>query len=76
MSNKEMKNSVLFYIVDSGFALGDTIESTTKGIWAWCQIHPKMSNTVLLLLDTEGLGDIEKVSLVYSKTFCRQINID
>ncbi|XP_060566028.1 guanylate-binding protein 1-like isoform X2 [Ruditapes philippinarum] len=43
-----------------GFALGDTIESKTKGIWAWCKIHPKMSNTVLLLLDTEGLGDVDK----------------
>ncbi|XP_060606846.1 guanylate-binding protein 1-like [Ruditapes philippinarum] len=43
-----------------GFALGDTIESKTKGIWAWCKIHPTLSNTVLLLLDTEGLGDVEK----------------
>ncbi|XP_060561033.1 guanylate-binding protein 1-like [Ruditapes philippinarum] len=45
---------------NKGFALGDTIESKTKGIWAWCKIHPTQSNTVLLLLDTEGLGDIEK----------------
>ncbi|XP_060559206.1 uncharacterized protein LOC132719451 [Ruditapes philippinarum] len=43
-----------------GFALGDTTELKTKGIWAWCKIHPTMSNTVLLLLDTEGLGDVEK----------------
>ncbi|XP_060561032.1 guanylate-binding protein 2-like [Ruditapes philippinarum] len=43
-----------------GFALGNTIESMTKGIWAWCKIHPTMPNTVLLLLDTEGLGDVEK----------------
>ncbi|XP_053390581.1 guanylate-binding protein 1-like, partial [Mercenaria mercenaria] len=43
-----------------GFALGDTIESKTKGIWVWCKIHPKKSNTVLLLLDMEGLGDVEK----------------
>ncbi|XP_053376380.1 guanylate-binding protein 1-like isoform X2 [Mercenaria mercenaria] len=43
-----------------GFALGDTIESTTKGIWVWCKIHPEMQNTVLLLLDTEGLGDVDK----------------
>ncbi|XP_060552248.1 guanylate-binding protein 6-like isoform X1 [Ruditapes philippinarum] len=45
---------------NKGFALGDTIESTTKGIWAWCKIHPTQPNTVLLLLDTEGLGDVEK----------------
>jgi hypothetical protein len=49
--------------IDLGFALGDTIESKTKGIWAWCKIHPTLSNTVLLLLDTEGLGDVEKVGI-------------
>ncbi|XP_060575169.1 guanylate-binding protein 1-like isoform X2 [Ruditapes philippinarum] len=43
-----------------GFALGDTIQSKTKGIWVWCKMHPEMSDTVLLLLDTEGLGDVEK----------------
>ncbi|XP_060552254.1 guanylate-binding protein 6-like [Ruditapes philippinarum] len=43
-----------------GFEVGDTIERTTKGIWAWCKIHPTQSNTVLLLLDTEGLGDNDK----------------
>ncbi|XP_060551714.1 guanylate-binding protein 1-like [Ruditapes philippinarum] len=45
---------------NTGFALGDTIESKTKGIWAWCKLHPTQSNTVLLLLDTEGLGDVAK----------------
>ncbi|XP_045193052.2 guanylate-binding protein 1-like [Mercenaria mercenaria] len=44
----------------SGFPLGKTIESKTKGIWVWCREHPKKPNTVLLLLDTEGLGDVEK----------------
>ncbi|XP_060575226.1 guanylate-binding protein 1-like [Ruditapes philippinarum] len=44
----------------TGFALADTIEPKTKGIWVWCKMHPKMSDTVLLLLDTEGLGDVEK----------------
>ncbi|XP_060575072.1 guanylate-binding protein 4-like [Ruditapes philippinarum] len=44
----------------TGFALGDMIESKTKGIWVWCKMHPTMSDTVLLLLDTEGLGDVEK----------------
>ncbi|XP_060572446.1 guanylate-binding protein 1-like [Ruditapes philippinarum] len=56
------KSYLMNRLADSskGFALGDTIESKTKGIWAWCKIHPKLSNTVLLLLDTEGLGDVEK----------------
>ncbi|WAR13732.1 GBP5-like protein, partial [Mya arenaria] len=43
-----------------GFAIGDTILSTTKGIWVWCRDHPEQKDTVLILLDTEGLGDVEK----------------
>ncbi|WAR13724.1 GBP5-like protein [Mya arenaria] len=45
-----------------GFALGDTIESTTKGIWVWCRDHPEQKDMVLILLDTEVLGDVEKIS--------------
>ncbi|XP_063069924.1 guanylate-binding protein 1 [Engraulis encrasicolus] len=44
----------------SGFALGSTIESKTKGIWMWCVPHPKKPGHTLVLLDTEGLGDVEK----------------
>ncbi|XP_050980226.1 guanylate-binding protein 1 isoform X1 [Labeo rohita] len=44
----------------SGFALGSTIESKTKGIWMWCVPHPKKEGHTLVLLDTEGLGDVEK----------------
>ncbi|XP_052820911.1 guanylate-binding protein 3-like [Mya arenaria] len=40
-----------------GFALGDTVQSMTKGIWVWCILHPDKTDTVLMLLDTEGLGD-------------------
>ncbi|XP_060605755.1 guanylate-binding protein 1-like [Ruditapes philippinarum] len=43
-----------------GFEVGDTIERTTRIIWAWCKKHPTQSKTVLLLLDTEGIGDVEK----------------
>ncbi|KAG8519471.1 Guanylate-binding protein 1, partial [Galemys pyrenaicus] len=43
-----------------GFSLGSTVQSYTKGIWMWCVPHPKKSNHTLVLLDTEGLGDIEK----------------
>ncbi|XP_060566376.1 uncharacterized protein LOC132725292 isoform X3 [Ruditapes philippinarum] len=45
---------------NSGFLMGSSIESCTKGIWAWCRRHPKKQNEVLLLLDTEGLGDATK----------------
>ena len=44
-----------------GFPLGNAIQSKTKGIWAWCVDHPVNEDEQLLLLDTEGLGDIEKV---------------
>ncbi|XP_062378377.1 guanylate-binding protein 1-like isoform X2 [Sardina pilchardus] len=44
----------------AGFALGGTIESKTKGIWMWCVPHPSKPGHTLVLLDTEGLGDVEK----------------
>ncbi|XP_056335455.1 guanylate-binding protein 1 [Danio aesculapii] len=44
----------------TGFALGNTIESKTKGIWMWCVPHPKKKGHTLVLLDTEGLGDVDK----------------
>ncbi|XP_075462600.1 guanylate-binding protein 3-like isoform X2 [Ascaphus truei] len=43
-----------------GFALGSTIQSKTKGIWMWCVPHPSKPGHTLVLLDTEGLGDVEK----------------
>lgn len=43
-----------------GFSIGSTIQSHTKGIWMWCMPHPEKPNHTLVLLDTEGLGDIEK----------------
>ncbi|XP_030641360.1 guanylate-binding protein 1-like [Chanos chanos] len=43
-----------------GFTLGATIESTTKGIWMWCVPHPIKEGHTLVLMDTEGLGDVDK----------------
>uniref|UniRef100_A0A2K5WE89 Guanylate binding protein 3 n=1 Tax=Macaca fascicularis TaxID=9541 RepID=A0A2K5WE89_MACFA len=43
-----------------GFSLGSTVESHTKGIWMWCVPHPKKPEHTLVLLDTEGLGDVKK----------------
>uniref|UniRef100_A0A2K5ZWM5 GB1/RHD3-type G domain-containing protein n=1 Tax=Mandrillus leucophaeus TaxID=9568 RepID=A0A2K5ZWM5_MANLE len=45
---------------NKGFPLGCTVKSETKGIWMWCVPHPSKSNHTLVLLDTEGLGDVEK----------------
>ena len=47
-----------------GFALGSTVQSLTKGIWIWARIHPRDANKYLILLDTEGLGDVKKVRLM------------
>uniref|UniRef100_A0A672T7L9 Guanylate binding protein family member 6 n=1 Tax=Sinocyclocheilus grahami TaxID=75366 RepID=A0A672T7L9_SINGR len=35
-------------------------KSKTKGIWMWCVPHPCKEGHTLVLLDTEGLGDVEK----------------
>ncbi|XP_028369902.1 guanylate-binding protein 1-like [Phyllostomus discolor] len=43
-----------------GFSLGSTVQSHTKGIWMWCVPHPEKADHTLVLLDTEGLGDVEK----------------
>ncbi|XP_051855994.1 guanylate-binding protein 4-like isoform X3 [Antechinus flavipes] len=42
------------------FSLGSTVQSETKGIWMWCVPHCSKLDHVLVLLDTEGLGDVEK----------------
>uniref|UniRef100_A0ACB8FSJ5 Uncharacterized protein n=1 Tax=Sphaerodactylus townsendi TaxID=933632 RepID=A0ACB8FSJ5_9SAUR len=43
-----------------GFSLGATVQANTKGIWMWCRPHPQKPGHTLVLLDTEGLGDVEK----------------
>ncbi|XP_052055422.1 guanylate-binding protein 6-like isoform X2 [Apodemus sylvaticus] len=45
---------------NNGFPLGSTVQSQTKGIWMWCLPHPTKPEHTLVLLDTEGLGDVEK----------------
>ncbi|KAL8219632.1 UNVERIFIED_CONTAM: Guanine nucleotide-binding protein subunit beta [Gekko kuhli] len=43
-----------------GFPLGATVQAQTKGIWMWCFPHPSRPDHTLVLLDTEGLGDVQK----------------
>nr|XP_020725288.1 guanylate-binding protein 2-like isoform X2 [Odocoileus virginianus texanus] len=45
---------------NKGFSVSSTVQSHTKGIWMWCMPHPKKPDHTLVLLDTEGLGDVEK----------------
>lgn len=46
-----------------GFPLGANVQAKTKGLWMWCVPYPNRPNQTLVLLDTEGLGDTEKVTL-------------
>ncbi|XP_062818753.1 guanylate-binding protein 1 isoform X2 [Anolis carolinensis] len=34
--------------------------SNTKGIWMWCVPYPDQKDQTLVLLDTEGLGNVDK----------------
>uniref|UniRef100_A0A8C9M5W9 GB1/RHD3-type G domain-containing protein n=2 Tax=Panthera tigris TaxID=9694 RepID=A0A8C9M5W9_PANTA len=45
-----------------GFRMNATVRSETKGIWMWCVPHSSKKNHILVLLDTEGLGDVKKVN--------------
>ncbi|KAK1153673.1 guanylate-binding protein 1-like [Acipenser oxyrinchus oxyrinchus] len=49
----------------TGFSPRATVQSHTKGIWMWCVLHPKKPGHTLVLLDTEGLGDVEKVPHIF-----------
>ncbi|DAA31367.1 TPA: guanylate binding protein 4-like [Bos taurus] len=39
--------------------LGSTVRSETRGIWMLCVHRPSKENHTLVLLDTEGLGNVE-----------------
>ena len=43
-----------------GFKVGATINACTKGLWVWGRPIPLSKNTKLIILDSEGLGSVEK----------------
>ncbi|XP_060581767.1 guanylate-binding protein 1-like isoform X2 [Ruditapes philippinarum] len=45
------------------FEIGHTTDAVTKGIWVMCRPHPTKENQVLVLLDTEGIDDPDKVDI-------------
>ncbi|KAM4026516.1 guanylate-binding protein 1-like [Anomaloglossus baeobatrachus] len=47
---------------EGGFSLGHTLSANTKGIWMRCVPHPQRSGHTLVLLDTEGIGDVGKAN--------------
>ena len=61
----DLNTVVVVVVVSIGFDLGCTIQSKTKGIWAWVRPHPVKPDWCVVLLDTEGLGDVEKVHVCF-----------
>ncbi|XP_071978913.1 guanylate-binding protein 5-like [Engystomops pustulosus] len=47
---------------EGGFSVGHTLSANTKGIWMRCVPHPIRTGHILVLLDTEGVGDVGKAS--------------
>ncbi|XP_053391583.1 guanylate-binding protein 7-like [Mercenaria mercenaria] len=47
----------------SWFETGHTTKAVTKGIWVMCRPHPTQEDQVLVLLDTEGIDDPDKVNI-------------
>ncbi|XP_053393749.1 guanylate-binding protein 1-like [Mercenaria mercenaria] len=47
----------------SWFETGHTTTAVTKGIWVMCRPHPTQEDQVLVLLDTEGIDDPDKVDI-------------
>ena len=43
-----------------GFKVGATINACTKGLWVWGRPIPLSKNKKLIVLDSEGLGSVEK----------------
>lgn len=56
---------VVWLVFFTGFALGASIQSKTKGIWFCAMEHPQHPDQYLVLLDTEGLGDVKQVPCLY-----------
>ncbi|XP_053393795.1 guanylate-binding protein 2-like isoform X2 [Mercenaria mercenaria] len=50
-------------VVKNGFETGHTTKAVTKGIWVMCRPHPTQEEQVLVLLDTEGIDDPDKVEI-------------
>jgi len=51
----------------SGFKTGGTTNACTKGLWAWGRPIPLENGASLLVIDSEGLGSVDKD---------RELNID
>ena len=59
------------------FAIGPTTNPCTKGIWMWSEPIELIKDTVLLILDTEGLNSVRKKGVYYIRkrhyNWCKDI---
>lgn len=51
----------------SGFKTGSTVNACTRGLWVWGRPIPLNNGTHMIIMDSEGLGSVEKD---------RELNID
>ncbi len=51
----------------SGFKTGSTVNACTRGLWAWGRPIPIENGSYMIIIDSEGLGSVEKD---------RELNID
>ncbi len=51
----------------NGFKTGSTVNACTRGLWVWGRPIELSSGTELIVMDSEGLGSVEKD---------RELNID
>lgn len=61
-SYRSGKSYLMNYLAgrQTGFQVGNTVETCTRGIWIWCLPHPLLPDTTLVWMDTEGLDDPDK----------------
>jgi hypothetical protein len=61
--NQLVRGSEAAEQTQKGFAVGDTIQSCTRGINIWVPKHLKAADgSTLVLMDTEGMASMDQVS--------------
>lgn len=60
-------NKLANAMAGEGFETGHSTTAVTKGIWIMCRPHPTQQDQVLVLLDTEGIDDPDKVEVVHDQ---------
>ena len=48
----------------TGFAIGPSTMPCTKGLWIWGEPIKVSDDTVLIIMDTEGLNSVRKIFVI------------